>query len=369
MAVSSRRVVVTGVGVINAAFTGSSVALGAYLANPSVATGPVAPAALAALIDEGEGRRLSRVSQLTVAAARLAAREGGCEGGADLGVVVGTEFGDLQSTREFADGFLARGPAGLSPLLFPNTVMNTMGSAAAIALAAQGLSLTLNAPGVAGELAILRAAAAVAGGRAERVLAGGVDQLDARRGEMLAWLGAGQDRTGEGATFLVLEALDAAVERGARILGEILGGASGALAARPHGIGRSAASGTVSRALARAAVRIGDIGWIYASASGDRPRDAWERALLEKACGPGGPAMASLAGFVGHHAGLGAMRVAAAAWTARTGLLPMIDDPAEDGSPVSAIRMERVGSGPGLVHGVARGGTHVALVVGPPPTS
>jgi hypothetical protein len=63
--------------------------------------------------------------------------------------------------------------------------------------------------------------------------------------------------------------------------------------------------------------------------------------------------VASLAPLFGQHAGLGALRVAAAAWTAAAGRLvqPAISVP----------------SGPGLVHGVARGGTHVALVVGEPP--
>ena len=57
-------------------------------------------------------RRLSRVCQLAVAAARLALRDAGGDADAALGVVVGTELGDLRSTREFADGYRARGAAG-----------------------------------------------------------------------------------------------------------------------------------------------------------------------------------------------------------------------------------------------------------------
>ena len=47
-----------------------------------------------------------------------------------------------------------------------------------------------------------------------------------------------------------------------------------------------------------------------------------------------------------------AVRVAAAAWTARSGLLP--DDA---GGPPARV------SGPGLVHALARGGGHVALMI------
>jgi hypothetical protein len=61
----------------------------------------------------------------------------------------------------------------------------------------------------------------------------------------------------------------------------------------------------------------------------------------------------SLAPRLGQHAGLGALRVAAATWTARSGLLP--DD--AGGEPTRV-------SGPGLVHGLGRGGNHVALVIG-----
>jgi hypothetical protein len=61
----------------------------------------------------------------------------------------------------------------------------------------------------------------------------------------------------------------------------------------------------------------------------------------------------SLAALIGHHAGLGALRVAAAAWTARAGLLPT----------AAGAEPARVAAGRGLVHGVARGGTQVALVV------
>ena len=308
-----------------------------------------------------EARRLSRVRQLTLAAARLALRDAGGEPGEQSGLVVGTEFGDLRSTIEFADGFLARGPAGLSPLLFPGTVMNTMAATTAIALATRGLSLTLNAPDVAGELALWRATAAVARRRADQVLAGGVDEIAPLVDEITAALGASDGR-GDGAAFLVLEPLERAVQRGARALGEILGAASVALPARRHGIGRSARSSAIARALAAAGVRARDVGWIYASIGADAARARWERDLLDAAFGASRPPTTSLAPLVGRHSGLGVLHAAAAMWTARSGLLPMTGE-----RPSAEVRLDQVPAGPGLVHGVARGGAHVALIVGPPP--
>jgi 3-oxoacyl-(acyl-carrier-protein) synthase len=359
--VDRRSVVITGVGVVSAAVVGASPALGAWLAHPRAAArtraGRGRPAArlpeatLASLIDPAEARRLSRVCQLTVAAARLAVAESGLEPARGLGLVVGSELGDFTSTIAFADGFLARGAAGLSALLFPSTVMNTMAATTAIAVASRELSLTLNVPTVAGELAVARGAAAVASGRVDAVLAGGVDEIDPLVAEMLDALGDEALR-GEGATFLVLEAESTARARGAAILGRIDGAAWRSLPARPWGVGRRVASRAIDDARARAGGATP--GWLYASATGDADRAAWEARVLAAALGAVPPG-ASLGALLGQHGGLGALRVAAAAWTARSGLLP------DDGGGTPA----RV-SGPGLVHGLARGGGHVALMVSAP---
>jgi 3-oxoacyl-[acyl-carrier-protein] synthase II len=363
-----RSVVITGTGIVTAAVTGSWPALGAFLAASHSAvterdgrrTALLEPAALVALLNPDEARRLSRVCQLSVAAARLAMAESGYEAARGLGLVIGTEFGDLRSTIEFADGYLRRGASGLSPLLFPNTVMNAMAATTAIAIGAKGMALTFNTPTVAGELAVARAAAAVAGGRAEAVLAGGVDDLDPLVARGLADLGRGHDTRGEGAVFLLLESRASAEHRGAAVLGEIRGAAVRALPVRPYGVpprprARGATEACASRAIAGALVASGTardaLGWTYTSASGDAARDAWEARLLAGALGEARPRATSLAPLMGHHSGLGALTVAAGAWTAASGVLPH-----EDGA-------RRVSRGPGLVHGVARGGTHVALVV------
>lgn len=363
-----RPVVVTGVGVVSARLVGDGAALRRFLAAPPAASTShvVNGSALAGLIDGTEARRTSRVSQLALAATRLALADARLDDAGAAGFILGTEHGDLHSTIEFADGYLRTGPTGLSPLLFPNTVMNTMAAATTIAVQARQLSLTLNVRTVGGELAIARAARAVASGRVDVALAGGVDEYDPFVAEMLAELGAGSEVRGEGATLLVLESLEHARARGASPAGEILGAAWRGLPTRPHGVGHRVESTAIAAALEEAGLECGAVAWAYTSASGDRARDAWEEALLARALDPRRPALASLASLLGQHAGLGALRVAAATWTAASGLLvqPAWGPAAADDRTTALVP---VAPGPGLVHGVARGGTHVVLVVGGPP--
>ena len=135
---------------------------------------------VAYLPETEEGRRWSRLSQMTVLACRQAVAEAGlCDSAAlcQAGLVVGSQFGDLRSTEAFCLGFLRKGLLGLSPLLFPSTVMNAMAGMTSIALGLKGPMLTLNQSGLAGELAVARALALLRAGRASAVIACGVDEL------------------------------------------------------------------------------------------------------------------------------------------------------------------------------------------------
>jgi hypothetical protein len=152
--------------------------------------------------------------------------------------------------------------------------------------------------------------------------------------------GAGSDVRGEGAGFVVLESLEGARARGARILGEILGEAWRALAVRPHGIGRATRSPAIAAALAGASAEPAEIGIVYTSANGDGPREEWERALLHRALAPHRPPQRSLSMPAGRHGGVAARSVATA--------------------------VTEAGDRLALVHAVARGGNQIAIVVAGP---
>jgi len=376
--VSDRRVVVTGVGTVNASTVGGRDALDRALALGHAAIGPlrafdvaagpsrlaaeVDDDAIASLVDRDVARRLSRTCRLALSACLLAVRDAGVEGGPGLGTVVGSEYGDFTSGRDFARGFLRHGPAGLSPMLFPNTVMNTMAATAAIAINAKAPSITLNQATLAGDLAVARGTRLILDGRADAVVAGGVDTLFQDVYQHLAEIGAlspmrsgtpegcrpfAADHNGpvlgEGATFLVLEELAVAQARGARVIAEIVEAAWGNVPTAPHSAHPARVDHDSPAArLVRSGAAAG-VGRCYGAGNGDPAIDDWEQALLARELHGRADLLPprSLAPLFGQHGGLGALRVAAAALDAE-----------REATTV-------------LVHGVARGGCRVAILVGP----
>ena len=397
------RVLITGVGTVSALGLGGAAALREALDRGEPALRPVQGFAtdggasrlagevgdLAPYLGPDESRRLARASQLAVVACRLALADAGVEPGAlpGLGLVLGSQYGDFRSSEEFALGYLRRGPLGLSPVIFPNTVMNAMAANAAIAVGAHGPMLTLNQAGVAGELAVARAAALVAAGRASAVLAGGVDELCSTLYRELGRLGAISPRgegaegcwpfdrrangtvVGEGATVVLLEAEAAARARGARVYATLAGAAWGNLPAAAHGFPspRRREPAAIRRALAAAGLVPADVGAAYLTGTGDPRQDACELDLIAAVFDPA-PRLTALTPLAGEHAGLGGLRVAAAAVaTLAGGRLPGLPDLVEPMRPGFAFARgpaTPVAAGEAvLVHGLACGGGHAALVL------
>ncbi len=106
-------------------------------------------------VEAGKRRRMPRLSQMAIVAAREAM---GLQPGAAsqdaalyrryrpdrLGVVLGTGLGCVEYTIDFVRSFLSGGLAAASPAVFPYTVMNASAGLVAIELALTGPNITVN---------------------------------------------------------------------------------------------------------------------------------------------------------------------------------------------------------------------------------
>ena len=399
--VARPRIVVTGIGSVTALGAGSGAVVAEALGRGRSAIAPIRGFStegcesrlgaevgdLTAHLPESEARRLARASQLAVVAARVAVTDAGLQPDqlSGLGLVLGSHWGDFRSPEAFALGYLQRGVLGLSALTFPNTVMNAMAAQVSIAVGVRGPMLTLNEVDVAGEMAVARGAALIGAGRARAVLAGGCDEICSVLYRELSRLGtlsrsepgpegcrpfdrqASGTVLGEGSTFVVLEAAEAALARGARVYGELAGAAWGNLPAPAHGFParRRRDPATVRRALAAAGVHAQTVEVGYLTGSGHPAHDACELDLVTKALDGAAPHLTALTPLAGDHAGLGVLRVAAAALAVGGTPVPALTALVQPIRPDLRFVREPVTlrSGTALVHGLARGGAHVAFVL------
>src|SRR5712675_2509076 len=190
-------------------------------------------------------RPLDRASQLATAACGLALRDSNWSSeqrsNFDVALVLGTMFGGMHTIAEFDRTALVSGPASVSPMSFANTVINAAAGQAAIWHNLRGINSTVAAGNVSGLWAAGYAADLIRYRQSNAVLAGGVDEfsvesfLGFERTGLLCANGASPERPipfdsrrngfvlGEGAGFLVLEDLDHAEARGARVLAEVKG--------------------------------------------------------------------------------------------------------------------------------------------------
>jgi 3-oxoacyl-[acyl-carrier-protein] synthase II len=160
----------------------------------------------------------------------------------ELGIVIGSTYGSIGSISAFDLEGLEEGPTFVNPMDFPNTVLNAPASRISIFCNATGLNSTISTGTASGLDAIIYASDFLKLGRGKAVLAGGVHGLTADifwgayRSGILSGSSNGTieisapfDKRrngfiiGEAAALLVIERLEDALERNAKIYAEIKG--------------------------------------------------------------------------------------------------------------------------------------------------
>jgi 3-oxoacyl-[acyl-carrier-protein] synthase II len=256
----------------------------------------------------------------------------------EIGVVYGTTLGGLLPLLQLDRQALAEGPRATDPMLFPSAGASAPSCQISITLGMQAFNTTLSNGQTSGLDAIQYAAQFIRLGRAETVLAGGVEEvsLDTFRacckGRLLAGSRAGSVeemrpfdscRTGfvlgEGAAVLVLESLEHALARNAPIYAEFSGyGFSFSPSPETR---LDAAVTAMNNALSRAKLSALDLGAVFANANGSMAGDRIEGQAIQAAA-PGCPAT-SIKPVVGEsYSAAGAIQSAAAILALRHQSLP-----------------------------------------------
>ncbi|MEU9481783.1 beta-ketoacyl-[acyl-carrier-protein] synthase family protein [Streptomyces sp. NPDC048191] len=265
--------------------------------------------------------RLGRATQFSIAAARMAVDDAGIpleqlRGNRSL-VAVGTTDGESRDLDQLVQTQVKQGPEQMDPVRARRVPVGRLSVCIAHEL---GLSdteaVTLPTACAAGNYAIGYGADVVRSGEAEFALVGGADAVCRKTFVGFYRLGTiapercqpfDRNRkgilTGEGAGILLLESLDSALARGARIYAEVLGYGLNCDAEHPVAPNRDSVARCMRLAHEHAGVRPADIDFISAHGTGTKANDVTEVSAIRTVFGDVPPRTISTKSMIGHTMG------------------------------------------------------------------
>ena len=289
-----------------------------------------------------EVRRADRCEQYALAAAKEAIEQSGSlpYDPTRIGTIFGTGIGGLRTLEEQVVVRVEKGERRVSPFLVPMMMSNASGAAISMRYGFQGPAETICTACAAATHALGYAARLIAWGRCDAVVSGGAESAAtvtavAGFANMTALsttkVSKPFDATrdgfvfGEGSAVFVLERLDLAVARGAKIYGEILGAGSNAdahhiTAPSPGGVGAIAC---MKLALDDAGLTPDQIKQVNAHGTSTPLNDSAEAQAVANVFGASKPPMTSIKGVTGHPLGAaGALEAAAVLLSFEHKLIP-----------------------------------------------
>tara|TARA_B100000315_G_scaffold63582_1_gene57763 strand:- start:3913 stop:5085 length:1173 start_codon:yes stop_codon:yes gene_type:complete len=337
-----------------------------------------------------EARRADRCTQFAIAAADMALEQAGTltADPGRRGVWIGTGIGGIQTLEDQIRTRLDKGERRVSPFLVPMMMANAPSAAVSMRHGFQGPAENSCTACAAGTHAVANAARLVASGRCDVMVAGGseaafVPTALAGFRNMTAFSSVGLSRPfdaerdgfvmGEGAGILILEEWETALERGATIIAEVLGGASTAdahhiTAPSPGGVGAIAC---MELAMEEAGVTAADVGHINAHGTSTPLNDMAEARAMEKVFGTPGPLVTSTKGITGHALGAaGALEAVALALSLHKALIPPTagyTTPDPEMPPINLVTGDATPwePAPALSNSFGFGGHNGTIVMGP----
>jgi 3-oxoacyl-[acyl-carrier-protein] synthase II len=360
-----RRVVITGMGVISCLgqtvtefwenlVAGRSgighITLCDTTGYPTTIAGEVKDWNPEAYIERREARRMARFSQFAVAAAKQAVAQAGLdldrEDRTRIGVILGNGNGGYPNIDEAMRTIVEKGGMRVDPFFLPKSLPNMAAAQIALQLGLKGYNSTVVTACAAGTQAIGDAMEVLRRGRMEVMLTGGTEAgisqlglaafcvmraMSTRNDEPeRASRPFDKDRDGfvpaEGAAVFVLETLEHALARGARILAEVAGAAATADAyhlVAPCADGEGAAR-AIRWALEDAGVRPEEVDYINAHGTSTPLNDVAETIAIKAVLGEHAyqVPISSTKSMIGHALGAsGALETVAAVKTIETGII------------------------------------------------
>ncbi len=359
-----RRVVVTGLGTVSPVGVGVE-AMWTAIVNGRSGVGPITAfdpseytTRFAAVVDDWDptpwidtkdARRMSRFQQFAVAAADMAVADAALtideENAPRVGVIVGSGIGGLVTMEEQKEVLDTKGPGRVSPFLVPMMIVDLAAGHISIRLGAKGINYAPVSACATGNHAIGEASEAIRRGDADVIVAGGFDcgvtplglagfcaarslstRNDDPRGASRPF-DADRDGfvMGEGGGILILEELQHARSRGARIYCELAGYGASAdayhlTAPAPDGDGARRA---MLGALNRARLAPDAIGYINAHGTSTELGDAAETGAIKAVFGEAAPPVSSTKSMTGHLlGGAGALEAVICVKAITEGVLP-----------------------------------------------
>lgn len=321
----SQRVVVTGMGAI----TPIGLSVEAFWNNIKKGTIGFAPitrfdasgykASLAAEVKGFEGknymdakaaRRMELFSQYAVAAAKEAIQESGLilseEDSYRIGTSIGSGTGSLQALEREHNKLLEKGPSRINPLFVPLMITNMAAGNVSIQFGLKGKSINVVTACSTGTNSIGEAYRSIQCGEVDVMVAGGTESCITELGVSgfcsLTALSSESDPTrasipfdkdrngfvmGEGAGIVVLESLEHAKKRNAKILAEIAGYGTSSDAfhiTSPAEDGAGAAR-AMENAVKEAGLDFSEIDYINAHGTGTHHNDLFETRAIKLAFG------------------------------------------------------------------------------------
>jgi 3-oxoacyl-[acyl-carrier-protein] synthase II len=258
-------------------------------------------------VDPRESKRMDRFTQFAVAAANQAVKDSGLDFSKEdpyrVGSIVGTGIGGIKEIEEQHIKLLEKGVRQVSPFTVPRLMANAASGNIAILYGLKGPNFSVSSACASANHAIGEAFCNIISGRSDIIITGGTEaaltpiglasfcaarSLSTRNDNPAAASRPfDKDRDGfvlaEGAGILILEELEHAKKRRAKIYAELLGyGATDdgyhITAPQPNGDG---ASKTMELALADAGIEKEKVGYINAHGTGTELNDIAESTAIK----------------------------------------------------------------------------------------